>query len=103
MVEISPEELSPEAFADWLLAHSSETVGQRGRCFAHPLARWLSERSGRLIGVDSAAGTYGPALVSTRRWQPLPAWAVRFAAKVECPYCELLSGEQAFSLLIESL
>jgi hypothetical protein len=96
-------ELSLDDFADWLLRHASEQVGQRGRCFDHPLARWLSERSGRLIGVDSAAGSYGPALESPRRWQPLPRWAERFAALAECPHFELLSGEQAFALLVQSL
>lgn len=96
-------ELSPDDFADWLLSHALERVGQRGRCFDHPLARWLSERQGRVIGIDSAAGSYGPALCSPRRWQPLPRWAVRFAALVECPHFREISGEEAFALLVESL
>jgi hypothetical protein len=50
-----------------------------------------------------AAGTDGSALEPQRFWKPLPSWAIRFAAQTECPHFEVLSGEQAFALLVESL
>jgi hypothetical protein len=72
---------SMEQFCTWLCEHKTNTVGQAGRCFDAPLARWLSETSGHIYGIDE--NTYGRATHQWWQWQPLPQWAIAFNQRLE--------------------
>jgi hypothetical protein len=91
-------DMGMEAFAEWLANHEQEVVGYTGRIFDSPLARWLSDRAGRLYGIDE--GRYGWALVDDCYWRPLPRWAQLFSHWLEAsPVPEQVTGRQAFSHL----
>jgi hypothetical protein len=79
--EICMDTLSMEQFHSWLSAHATTVVGQAGMCFLSPLALWISERMGHLYGTDDLF--YGRAVSAYCSWQMLPAWAVRFNARLE--------------------
>jgi hypothetical protein len=74
-----------EAFVSWLCLHDgNEVVGYVGTWFDSPLARYLSEVTGHLFGVDSQR--YGCALDDYQRWLVLPCWAQHLSWWVEsCP------------------
>ena len=74
-----------EAFVSWVCLHTGdEVVGYIGTWLDSPLARYLSEVTGHLCGVDGRR--YGRALSDYQRWCLLPRWAELFTAWVEsCP------------------
>jgi hypothetical protein len=78
-------EVELEAFVSWLCLHDgNEAVGFVGTWFDSPLARYLSEVTGHLYGVDGQR--YGCALHDYQCWPVLPCWAERFSYWVEsCP------------------
>jgi len=80
-----PVQVELEAFVSWLCLHDgNEVVGYVGTWFDSPLARYLSEVTGHLYGVDGFR--YGYALHDERCWLVLPCWAERFSCWIEsCP------------------
>lgn len=96
-VIVYPWDISKEAFGSWLCLHEQETVGRPGLCFDAPLARWLSEVTGQVYGVDGKL--YGRGCWEPWQWQLLPRWAEVFTACSERFFALPLTGEQAFDLL----
>ncbi len=90
-------DLDMEAFCAWLVAHEYEVVGQLGMIFQSPLARWLSERVGYVIGVDGAV--YGRASHEVWTWKLLPRWASYFNACGEAWFAREVTGGEAFLVL----
>ena len=86
-----------EDFGAWLVLHEQENVGCPLRWFESPLARWLSEVTGHVYGVDG--DLYGRACWEACYWLPLPTWARLFVAWVESHTVLAMTGEQAFLLL----
>ena len=71
-----------DSFVSWLCLHEGdEVVGSVGTWFDSPLARYLSEMTGHLYGVDGFR--YGYALHDERYWLLLPSWAERFSCWIE--------------------
>jgi hypothetical protein len=71
-----------DEFVSWVCLHEGgEEVGHVGTWYDSPLARYLSERTGHLYGVDSQR--YGCALTDYQCWHVLPCWAERFTCWVE--------------------
>jgi hypothetical protein len=98
MQTVNPVEIKRDAFRKWLLAHAAESVGSPGRCFDAPLARWLSEVSGHVYGVDDKL--YGRGCWEYVQWLPLPRWAELFTSWSEGRFfaCSL-TGLQALDIL----
>ncbi|HJT56803.1 MAG TPA: hypothetical protein VJ761_09930 [Ktedonobacteraceae bacterium] len=91
------QELFLHDFADWLLAHEQEPIGSAHSCFQSPLALWLSEQCGGVVGVDDRC--YGRALYASEYWRLLPRWAVLFSCWLEHLTGSSLMGWQAFDVL----
>ena len=74
-----------EAFVSWVCLHTpDEVMGYVGTWLDSPLARYLSEVTGHLVGTEGRR--YGWALSDYQRWLLLPRWAELFTAWVEsCP------------------
>ena len=92
-------EIQQESFITWLCGREYEVVGHPGRCFEHPLACWLSEVFGHVVGIDE--GRYGPACVDFCQWRLLPRWAVCFGAIAERRCAGVMLGSEAFVLMAE--
>lgn len=90
-------EMHAEDFGAWLIVHEQESVGCPLRWFESPLARWLSEVTGHVYGVDGAL--YGRACWELCHWLPLPSWACVFMAWLESHSALVITGGQAFALL----
>ena len=90
-------DLSVDDFCAWLALHEYDVVGRLGMCFHSPLALWLSERLGGVVGVDGSV--YGLACMPFHLWRPLPRWAVRFQLYSEKHFPHVVSGIDAFLLL----
>jgi hypothetical protein len=90
-------DLSVDDFCAWLALHEYDVVGRLGMCFHSPLALWLSERLGVVVGVDETV--YGPACMPVYRWRPLPRWAVLFEAYATSQFTRVVTGLEAFLLL----
>ena len=86
-----------ESFVTWLCEREHADVGSPHRCFDCPLARYLSETTGRLWGVD--APYYGPASMETYRWAVLPLWARLFVSSTDTAQFPSLTGAQALDAL----
>lgn len=87
-------------FFDWVASHRDhEVIGLPGRCFDSPLARWLSEQVGHVIGVDGRH--YGRALVDAQRWQVLPYWAYVFTMLCEGLFGRALTASEVVDVLIQ--
>ena len=80
-----PVHVELEAFVSWVCRHTGEeVVGYVGTWLDSPLARYLSEVTGHLVGTDGQR--YGWALSDYQCWLLLPRWAELFTAWVEsCP------------------
>ena len=94
---MSLQEMRVEDFAAWLILHEQEVVGCPLRWFETPLARWFSEITGHVYGVDGAL--YGRACWEPQQWLPLSTWARVFVAWIEGHSVLAMTGEQAFLLL----
>ena len=92
-------DLGVEAFAAWLAIREHEVVGLPKLCFQSPLARWLSEMTGHLYGVDD--GKFGRALSDYCYWRSLPRWAHLFSLWLEGWHSEVVTGQDAFGVLAE--
>jgi len=92
-------DLGLETFATWLAIREHEVVGLPHLCFQSPLARWLSEMTGHLFGVDVDEGTFGWALADSCTWRLLPRWAHLFSRWLEARHVEAVTGRDAFDLL----
>ena len=86
-----------EPFVTWLCERENTDVGYPHRCFDCPLARYLSETTGRLWGVD--APYYGLASVEVSRWAVLPRWARLFVSYTDTTQFTSLTGVQALEVL----
>jgi hypothetical protein len=78
-------EISLGAFVSWLCLHEHEVIGLAGTCFDDPLARWLSEMTGHVFGVDGK--WYG-------RWRLLPRWAEVFCVWMESRAYRPMTGRE---------
>ncbi len=96
-VTINPGDISKEAFCHWLCLHEQEPVGRPGICFDAPLARWLSEVTGQVYGVDGKL--YGRGCWEPWQWRLLPRWAEIFTEWSERFFALPLTGEQALEVL----
>ncbi|HEU5380507.1 MAG TPA: hypothetical protein VFV38_34215 [Ktedonobacteraceae bacterium] len=89
-----------EDFFLWLASFSpDELVGQPGRYFHSPLALFLSEKVGHVMGEDGRR--YGCAIVDPCFWYELPRWAQMFASLAERSHCSALLAYDAVGLLVE--
>lgn len=88
-----------ETFVVWLVDHEHEVVGIPRLCFGSPLARWLSEMTGYIYGVDD--GRFGRALWDDCYWRPLPRWAQVFSAWSDMHPQEIVTGQDAFCVLAQ--
>lgn len=86
-----------EDFCSWLCCHEHEIVGYPSSCYHSPLARWLSERSGYVCGVDGE--WFGRALYDCQFWRLLPRWAVVFASYLERVSVVPVTGLEALEVL----
>jgi hypothetical protein len=88
-----------EEFFSWLASHASnESVGRPGRDFHSPLARFLSQKTGHVMGEDGLR--YGWAMVETHLWRDLPQWAQVFASLSERSFGGALSAYEAVCVLV---
>lgn len=94
-----PLDISLDAFCAWLCLREHEVVGRPGTCFHSPLALWLSDLFGHVYGVDG--NVYGRALHDHCVWRVLPRWAVVFAVRAEARSAHVLTGQEAFALLVD--
>lgn len=84
----------------WLASFSPDAlVGQPGRYFHSPLALFLSEKAGHVVGEDGRR--YGRAVVDPCFWCELPRWAQLFASLAERSHCPALLAYDAVGLLVE--
>jgi hypothetical protein len=90
-------EISLDAFVSWLCLHEDEVIWLSGKCFDAPLARWLSEMTGHVFGVDGK--WYGRALSEYCRWRLLPLWAVVFCVWTESRAYRPITGIEALEVL----
>ena len=90
-------EISLDAFVSWLCSHEHEVIGLAGTCFDGPLARWLSEMTGYVFGVDGK--WYGRASSEYGRWRLLPRWAEVFCVWMESRTYRPLTGREALDVL----
>lgn len=90
-----------EEFFAWLVSHTNddESVGQPGRCFHSPISRYLSWKTGHVVGEDGQY--YGRAVLDACQWQPLPRWAQRFAACSERAFGRALTAYEAVCVLAQ--
>lgn len=87
-----------EVFFLWLAAHrSDEVVGAPGRYFHSPLAAFLSQQEGCVMGEDGMR--YGRASIDVRQWKLLPMWAQWFARLGEGSFGDALTAYEAVTLL----
>lgn len=86
-----------DGFCSWLAVHEYDIVGRPGMCFQAPLARWLSERSGHVYGVDG--DRYGCASADWRGWRLLPRWAQGLTASIERVFPREVTGSEVFDVL----
>ncbi len=92
-------EISLDAFVSWLCSHEDDVVGVPGTYFDAPLARWLSEMTGHVFGVDGQ--WYGRASSEYGRWRLLPRWAEVFCAWAESRTYRPLMGREALDVLAQ--
>ena len=90
-------DLGSEEFAAWLAIREDEIVGLPKRCFQSPLARWISEMTGHVFGVDE--GKFGWALSDECSWRLLPRWAHLFTHWLDAWHSEAVTGQDAFNVL----
>ncbi len=88
-----------DAFCSWLCSHEHEVVGYAGKWFDTPLARWLSEMTGYLYGIDDKL--YGRATSDSRCWHLLPCWAEVFSVWLESYSYRALTGDEALDVLAQ--
>lgn len=88
-----------DGFCSWLALHERDVVGQPGMCFQAPLARWLSERSGHVYGVDG--DRYGCASSDWCGWRLLPRWALVLTASIERVFPREVTGSEVFEVLAD--
>ena len=87
-----------EAFVSWVCLHTGEeVVGYVGTWLDSPLARYLSEVTGHLVGTDGKR--YGWALSDYQCWLLLPRWAELFTVWVESCPCRPISGDEVLAVL----
>jgi hypothetical protein len=91
--------LDVDQFIAWLGQREHEAVGTPGTCFLCPVALWLSETVGHVCGVED--GRYGRAIYDSRSWCRLPRWAQVFVSVAERSAFRMLTGAEAFALLLE--
>ena len=89
--------LSKSAFCAWLCLHEHEVFDRPGSWFHCPLARWLSDLTGHVYGVDR--GRYGRAYLDECYWLPLPPWAQAFHARLEARGSAPITAYDAFVTL----
>jgi hypothetical protein len=80
-----------------LCLHEQDIVGDPSSFYHSPLALWLSERAGNVVGVDGA--WFGRALDACQFWRLLPRWAVVFASYLECASSLPVTGLEALDVL----
>lgn len=90
-------EISLDEFVSWLCLHEDEVIGLSGKCFDAPLARWLSEMTGHVFGVDGK--WYGRASSESCRWRLLPLWAEVFCVWTESRAYRPITGIEALEVL----
>jgi hypothetical protein len=88
-----------DAFITWLCRSENEVVGYLGTWFHSPLARYLSEVTGHVCGVDGKR--YGRALNDYRRWLLLPRWAELFTVLVESSPYRPVTGYETLLILAQ--
>jgi hypothetical protein len=86
-----------DAFCQWLCECEHAIVGRPGMIFHCPLARWMSEITGHIYGVDERV--YGRACTPYRCWLLLPRWAEVFVAWSESVAFRPITGVQALMIL----
>ncbi|MGB8345413.1 MAG: hypothetical protein WCD86_11045 [Ktedonobacteraceae bacterium] len=87
-----------DGFCSWLAMHEQDVVGRPGMCFQAPLARWLSERSGHVYGVNG--DRYGCASSDWCGWRLLPRWAQALVASSERVFPPReVTGSEVFDML----
>lgn len=86
-----------DRFVSWLCLREHEVVGCLGTWYDSPLARYLSERTGHVFGVDGKR--YGRPSSDYRRWLLLPQWAEAFSSLVESCPCRPVTGYETLLLL----
>ena len=92
-----PGEICLDAFVSWLCAREHEVVGSFGRCYDSPLARYLSEMTGHVIGTDGKR--YGCALSEYRCWLLLPQWAEVLTSWIEALAYRPVTGSETVEAL----
>ena len=94
---MNPGDVCLDAFCAWLCLHEQDLVGHPFSFYHSPLARWLSECAGYVVGVDSP--WFGRALYECQFWRLLPRWAVVFASCLECASKLSVTGLEALEVL----
>jgi len=90
-------EMNVDVFCSWLCERESQVVGHPGKWFDAPLARWLSEMTGHVYGIDG--NLYGRASCEYCRWRLLPRWAEVFSLWVESYAHRPVTGYEALDVL----
>ncbi|HEY3994246.1 MAG TPA: hypothetical protein VGM01_15360 [Ktedonobacteraceae bacterium] len=93
--------IDSDEFFSWLAAHGTdEFVGFPGRYFHSPLANFLSQKAGYVVGEDGKR--YSRANVELYHWLELPRWAQVFALLSERSFCgRAISAYEAVCVLAE--
>jgi hypothetical protein len=86
-----------DLFCHWLCERENAIVGRPGMTFHCPLARWMSEITGHIYGVDGRV--YGRACSAYQRWLLLPRWAEVFVAWSESVAFRPITGSEALTIL----
>jgi hypothetical protein len=88
-----------ETFGAWLCEHETDIIGESSRNFSCPLANFLTELFGHVMGVDGHL--YGRASHQWCQWQPLPRWAIAFTLSLDRQGFRPITGLEALSLLAD--
>ncbi len=92
-------DINIDEFVSWLCLREHKVVGCLGTWYDSPLARYLSERTGHVFGVDG--NRYGRPSSDYWCWLLLPRWAEIFTSLVESCPCRPVTGYETLVLLAQ--
>lgn len=90
--------IEQDDFVTWLCERETAISGHAGTRFGSPLVEWLSSLFRSECAIENASCCW-MSFDCRWRWRELPAWSLRFQAKIEGYTFRPLTGLEAFEIL----